>query len=72
MRIAELEGNYCGTADKYVTFLEGIQNRFKGMVIFAEGCHLYKDRSSMLAAAGTDMPKRKPLPDFTDYSIDLL
>ncbi|MCI8604077.1 MAG: hypothetical protein HFE79_08050 [Ruminiclostridium sp.] len=36
------------------------------------GCHLYKDRSSMLAAAGTDMPKRKPLSDFTDYSIDLL
>ncbi len=36
------------------------------------GCHLYKDRSSMLAAAGTDMSKRKPLSDFTDYSIDLL
>lgn len=39
-----LEGNYSGIADKYVTFLEGIQNRFNGRVIFAEGCHLYKDR----------------------------
>ena len=50
--IAALEGNYCGTADRYVTFLEGIQNRFKGRVIYAEGCHLYKDRSSGLAMAG--------------------
>ena len=47
-----LEGNYNGTADRYVTFLEGIEDRFKGRVIYAEGCHLYKDRSSNLAKAG--------------------
>ena len=47
-----LEANYCGTADRYVTFLEGIQKHFNGRVIFAEGCHLYKDRSSSLAMAG--------------------
>lgn len=47
-----LEGNYCGTADRYVTFLEGIQDRFGGRVIYAEGCHLYKDRCSGLAAEG--------------------
>lgn len=52
MSRAALEGNYCGTADRYVTFLDGIQDRFKGRVIFAEGCHLYKDRSSGLAMAG--------------------
>lgn len=50
-RIA-LEGNYCGTADRYVTFLEGIQDRFSGRVIYAEGCHLYKDRLSVLAKSG--------------------
>ena len=50
-RIA-LEGNYCGTADRYTTFLTGIQDRFAGRVIYAEGCHLYKDRSSGLAQAG--------------------
>lgn len=50
--IAALEGNYCGTADRYVTFLQGIQDRFKGRVIYAEGCHLYKDRCSGLAMAG--------------------
>ena len=50
-RIA-LEGNYCGTADRYTTFLTGIQDRFSGRVIYAEGCHLYKDRVSGLAQAG--------------------
>ncbi|MGN0598459.1 MAG: glycoside hydrolase family 3 protein, partial [Oscillospiraceae bacterium] len=50
-RIA-LEGNYNGTADKYVTFLDGIRERFDGRVIYAEGCHLYKDRTSGLAQAG--------------------
>lgn len=49
---AALEGNYCGTADRYVTFLEGIQDRFGGRVLYAEGCHLYKDRSSGLARSG--------------------
>ncbi len=49
---AALEGNYCGTADRYVTFLEGIEDRFDGRVLYSEGCHLYKDRCSGLAAAG--------------------
>lgn len=47
-----LEGNYCGTADRYVTFLEGIQDRFAGQVLYSQGCHLYKDRTSGLAAEG--------------------
>lgn len=47
-----MEGNYNGTADKYVTFLDGIHERFSGRVIYAEGCHLYKDRMSVLAQAG--------------------
>ncbi|MBQ8577722.1 MAG: glycoside hydrolase family 3 C-terminal domain-containing protein [Clostridia bacterium] len=40
-----LEGNYMGTADRYITFLEGIQDRFPGRVITAPGAHLYKLRS---------------------------
>lgn len=47
-----LEGNYCGTADRYVTFLEGIQDRFSGEMLYAQGCHLYKDRTTGLAVAG--------------------
>ena len=49
---AALEGNYCGTADRYVTFLRGIEERFPGRVLYAEGCHLYKDRVSGLAQSG--------------------
>lgn len=48
---AALEGNYCGTADRYVTFLEGIQDAFSGRVHYAQGGHLYKDRTSNLAMA---------------------
>lgn len=47
-----LEGNYNGTADRYVTFLEGVEDRFSGRVLYAEGCHLYKDRISGLAKSG--------------------
>ena len=49
---AALEGNYNGRADRYVTFLDGIMDKFPGRVIFAEGCHLYKDRVSGLAQPG--------------------
>ena len=47
-----LEGNYTPKADRYITLLEGIQDRFKGRVIFAEGCHLYRDRVSQISLAG--------------------
>ncbi len=47
-----LIGNYNGTADRYVTFLVGIEDRFDGRVLYAEGCHLYKDRCQGLGQAG--------------------
>ncbi len=47
-----LVGNYNGTADRYVTFLEGIQDSFEGRVIYADGCHLFSDRTEGLAQAG--------------------
>ena len=50
-RIA-LEGNYNGLSDRYTTFLTGIQDRFSGRVIYAEGCHLYKSKVSVLAQDG--------------------
>ena len=41
-----LVGNYHGTASRYVTVLEGIQDAVgsKGRVLYSEGCHLFKDR----------------------------
>ena len=51
--IPALEGNYCGTSSRYVTFLEGIRAACEGKarVLYSEGCHLFKDRVSNLAQA---------------------
>lgn len=46
-----LVGNYEGTASRYITVLEGIED-YAGddvRVLYSEGCHLYKDRTSNLA-----------------------
>ena len=67
-RIA-LEGNYNGTADKYVTFLDGIRERFDGRVIYAEGCHLYKDRVSGLAQAGDRYAEALAAADCADLVV---
>lgn len=64
-----LEGNYSGTADRYVTFLEGIQDRFGGRVIFAEGCHLYNDRSSGLAMAGDRYAEAEAAAENSDVVV---
>lgn len=47
---AALIGNYEGTADRYVTVLEGIQDYLGEdvRVLTSEGCHLYKDRVQSL------------------------
>jgi len=46
-----LIGNYHGTASRYITVLEGVQDAMegKGRVLYSEGCHLYKDRVEHLA-----------------------
>ena len=46
-----LIGNYYGTASRYVTVLEGIQDRMagRGRVLYSEGCHLFADRVEPLA-----------------------
>ena len=49
-RIA-LIGNYHGTASRYTTVLEGIQDTMegKGRVLYSDGCHLFKDKTEPLA-----------------------
>ena len=52
---AALVGNYHGTSSRYVTVLEGIQDRAERegiRVYFAEGCHLSKDRVEDQAVPG--------------------
>ena len=47
-----LEGNYQGTATRFVTVLEGVRKiaaEHNVMVRYAQGCHLYKNRTSNLS-----------------------
>ncbi|MCI9079642.1 MAG: glycoside hydrolase family 3 protein [Lachnospiraceae bacterium] len=46
-----LVGNYTGTSSMYITPLEGIQQYLgdSAEVLYAEGCHLYKDKVEFLA-----------------------
>ena len=46
-----LIGNYHGTASRYTTVLEGIQNAIDGhgRVLYSDGCHLFKEKSEPLA-----------------------
>ncbi len=46
-----LIGNYHGTSSRYITILEGIQDKVghNGRVLYAEGSHLFKDRVEELA-----------------------
>lgn len=46
-----LVGNYHGTSSRYITALEGIQDKVghNGRVLYSEGSHLFKDRVENLA-----------------------
>ena len=46
-----LVGNYTGTSSRYITPLEGIQQYLgdDAEVLYAEGCHLYKNKVEFLA-----------------------
>ncbi len=48
-----LVGNYHGTSSRYITVLEGIQDKVghNGRVLYSEGSHLFKDRVENLALA---------------------
>lgn len=48
---AALVGNYMGTSSEYITPMEGIKQYLSKdkRVIYAEGCHLYRDKVEFLA-----------------------
>ena len=56
-----LVGNYEGTASRYVTVLEGIEDYVgeRARVYYSEGCHLYQDRTSNLAQENDRMSEVK-------------
>ena len=68
---AALVGNYEGTASRYVTVLEGIQDAVGPdvRVLYAQGCHLYKDRTSGLAQADDRISEAKAVCAAADVIV---
>lgn len=66
---AALEGNYNGTADRYITFLEGIQDEFEGRVMYSQGCHLYKNRCMELGMADDRIAEAETVADYSDVVV---
>ncbi len=66
-----LVGNYEGTASRYVTILEGIQDYLgdSARVLYSEGCHLYKSKISGLSEDGDRTSEAKAVCDRSDVII---
>ena len=66
-----LQGNYEGTASRYVTVLEGIQD-YVGediRVLYSEGCHLYKKKVSELGRENDRISEVKAVCKESDVVI---
>ena len=68
---AALVGNYEGTASRYVTILEGIQDYVGDdvRVMTSEGCHLYKDRSQGLGMSRDRLSEVRGVCEASDVII---
>ncbi|MCR5830384.1 MAG: glycoside hydrolase family 3 C-terminal domain-containing protein [Lachnospiraceae bacterium] len=67
-----LVGNYEGTASEYVTVVEGIREAVKGTgtrVMVSEGCHLYKDKMSVLSEPADRIAEAKSVCEFSDVVV---
>ncbi len=66
-----LVGNYEGTASRYITALEGIQDYLGDdvRVLFSEGCHLYKDRIENLGVANDRLSEVQGICERSDAVI---
>ena len=71
---AALVGNYEGTASRYVTVLEGIEDYVGDdvRVYYSEGCHLYRDRSSGLTKDRDRFSEVKAVCDASDVLVVVL
>ena len=69
-----LVGNYEGTASRYVTVLEGIEDYAgdKARVLYSEGCHLFEDRTSGLAMANDRISEVKAVCAASDVVVAVL
>jgi len=71
---AALVGNYHGTASRYVTVLEGIQDLLAGRarVLYSEGCALSEDRVEPLAQPGDRLAEAVAVAKNSDVVILVL
>ena len=67
--IRALIGNYHGTADGYITFLEGIRSEFDGRIYYSEGCHLFKDRLQELSKPGDGYSEAVTVAEKSDVVV---
>lgn len=68
---AALAGNYHGTASRYVTVQEGIKDYLGDdvRVLTSVGCHLFRDRTEGLAAAGDRLAEAVTVAEHSDVVI---
>ncbi len=68
---AALIGNYHGTASRYVTVLEGIQQQAGEdiRVLYSQGCHLFRDREEPLAVADDRLAEARTVCRHSDLVI---
>ena len=68
---AALAGNYHGTASRYITIQEGIQDYLGEdvRVLTSVGCELFKDRTEHLAYPGDRLSEAKIVADNSDVVI---
>lgn len=66
-----LVGNYHGTASRYVTILEGIQDKVghNSRVLYSEGSHLFKDRVENLALANDRVAEAVTVAKHSDVVV---
>lgn len=66
-----LMGNYYGTSSRYVTMLEGIQDYVgdSARILYADGCHLWKDRTEHLAQPGDRLAEARAVARRSDVVI---
>ena len=69
-----LIGNYYGTSSRYVSVLEGIQDRVEGKarVLYSEGCHLFLDRVEPLAQSGDRLAEAVAVAENSDVVVLVL
>jgi beta-glucosidase len=66
-----LIGNYFGTASRHITVLEGIREALPPgtRLYYAQGCHLYKEKQSMMSLPGDRIQEAVSAAERSDVTV---